>query len=136
VGCANYYTLLFMCPIIYLNYFLVHKISIYKYIYEIRKKKWKKEKEREFSASWAGGMSAQRARARAGSPAGPRRSGVARADAVGAGPRISVRRGGNDVERATEGGDRSGSTIGEVRGSSLMGARFCDKGVVARHGRG
>jgi hypothetical protein len=25
------------------------------YIYENRKKKWKKEKEKEFSASWAGG---------------------------------------------------------------------------------
>jgi hypothetical protein len=37
--------------------FLVHKISVneYIYIYENRKKKWKKEKEKGFSASWAGG---------------------------------------------------------------------------------
>jgi hypothetical protein len=55
----------------------------------------KRKKEREFSASWAGGILAQRARARAraGGPAGPRRSGAARADAVGVGPRVSERRG-------------------------------------------
>jgi hypothetical protein len=73
--------------------FSVHKISIYKYIYENRKKKWEKEKEREFSASWAGGILAQQARARAGGPADPRRSGATRADAVGASPRVSERRG-------------------------------------------
>jgi hypothetical protein len=33
----------------------VHKISIYVYIYENRKKKWKKEEEKEFHANWAGG---------------------------------------------------------------------------------
>jgi hypothetical protein len=53
----------------------------------------KKEKEREFLASWAVGISTQRARARAGGPAGPRRSGAARADAVGVGPRVNERRG-------------------------------------------
>jgi hypothetical protein len=68
-----------------------------------------KEKEKEFPARWAGGaFSAQpSANARAGaagSPAGPRRTGAARADAVGAGPRVSERRGVNGVERATEGG--------------------------------
>jgi hypothetical protein len=56
------------------------------------------EKEKEFSASWAErGTSAQRARARAGGPVGPRRSGAAWADAVGADPRVSERRGGEPV---------------------------------------
>ena len=41
---------------------------------------------------------------RAGDSAGPRRSSAARADAVGAGPRVSERSGVNGVERATEGG--------------------------------
>jgi hypothetical protein len=45
--------------------FLVHKISIYEYLYKNRKKKWKNEKEKEFSANLAGGISAQQARARA-----------------------------------------------------------------------
>jgi hypothetical protein len=48
VGCANYYTLLFLCPIILFKLFLVHKISACKYICENRKKKWEKEKEKEF----------------------------------------------------------------------------------------
>jgi hypothetical protein len=87
-----------------LNYFWSIK---YQYIYINGKKKWKKEKEKEFSASWAGGrISAQRARA--GGPAGPRRSKAARADAVGAGPHVSEGRGGNGVERATEGGELVG----------------------------
>jgi hypothetical protein len=34
------------------------------------------------------------------------------------------------------GANRSGSTAGEVRGGSPPGARFCDGGVMARHGRG
>jgi hypothetical protein len=73
---------------------------------KIGKRNGKRKKEREFSASWAGGISAQRARA--GDPADPRRSGAARADVVGVGPRISERRGGNAVERATEGGESVG----------------------------
>jgi hypothetical protein len=46
--------------------------------------------------------------------------------------------GGNGMEQAIEGGgaNRSGSTAGEVRGGSPPGARFCDGGEVARHGRG
>jgi hypothetical protein len=73
---------------------LVHKISIYVYIYENRKKKWKKEEEKEFHANWAGGdfgPASVGERARAGGPADPRRSGTARAGAVGAGPRASER---------------------------------------------
>jgi hypothetical protein len=123
--------------------FLVHKISIYEYIYENRKKKWKREKEKEFPANWAGGdfgpaSAGARARARAGGPAGPRRSGAARADAVGAGPCVSERRGVTAWSGRRRGGgaNRSSSTVGEVHGGSPPGARFCDGGEVARHGRG
>jgi hypothetical protein len=35
-------------PYNFFKLFLVHKISTYEYIYENRKKKWKKEKEKEF----------------------------------------------------------------------------------------
>jgi hypothetical protein len=31
--------------------FLVHKISIYAYVYENRKKKWKRKKKRNFHAN-------------------------------------------------------------------------------------
>jgi hypothetical protein len=72
-----------------------------------------KEKEKEFSANWARGILAQRARARAGGPAGPRRSGAARADTVGAGPRGSERR-GVTAWSGRPGGDRLGSTAGEA----------------------
>jgi hypothetical protein len=92
VGCANYYTLLFLCPIILFKLFFVHKISAYKYICENRKKKWEKEKEKEFQVNRAeGGISAwsgagARRRGQMG-PDGPRGAGDGTADAVGAGPR-------------------------------------------------
>jgi hypothetical protein len=62
--CQLLYIIIFV-PYDLFKLFLVHKISIYKYIYENGKKKWKKEKEKEFLASWTGGILAQRARARA-----------------------------------------------------------------------
>jgi hypothetical protein len=49
--------------------FLVHKISVYEYIYENRKKKWKKEKEKEFSGSWTGGRFRPSERGQATQPA-------------------------------------------------------------------
>jgi hypothetical protein len=67
VGCANYYTLLFSCPIIYLNYFWCIKYQhINIYIYGNREKKWEKEKKKGFSASWAGGEISAQPRAGAG----------------------------------------------------------------------
>jgi hypothetical protein len=76
--------------------FLVHKISIYVYIYmKIGKRNGKRKNKRnslltrprrgDFGPASAG------ARARVGGPAGPRRSGTARAGAVGAGLRASER---------------------------------------------
>jgi hypothetical protein len=106
--------------------FLVHKISVYKYIYENGKRVGKGKKKRNSQLAGIGGISAQRARAWAGGPAGPRRSGASRADVVGAGPRVSEMRGDEPV----------GSTAGEVHGGSPPRARFCDGGVVARHGWG
>jgi hypothetical protein len=80
-----------------------------------------KEKEKEFPARWAGGVSAQpSASARAGAaggPAGPRRSGTARADAVGAGPRVSERRG------LTAGSGAGGGVNGSAR-PPVMPAAF------------
>jgi hypothetical protein len=84
--------------------FLVHKISIYKYIYENRNKKWKKEKERGFSASWARGgfRPSERGRRQAAQPAHKGAEQRGRTPWVWA--HVSARGGGNDVERATEGG--------------------------------
>jgi hypothetical protein len=65
--------IIILCSLIYLDYFLVHKISIYAFIYENRKKKW--EKEKDFLTNWAlGGFrpsQGARAATRAGGPAGP-----------------------------------------------------------------
>jgi hypothetical protein len=58
VGCANYYTLLFFVSYNLFKLFLVHKISAYNYICENGKKKWEKEKEKEFQVNRAGGISA------------------------------------------------------------------------------
>jgi hypothetical protein len=61
---------------------------------KIGKRNGKKEKENEFPANWAGGdfgPASSGARARAGGPAGPQRSGTARAGTVGVGPRASER---------------------------------------------
>jgi hypothetical protein len=104
---------------------------------KIGKRNGKRKKKRNSQLAGPGGFSAQRARAGGpAGPAGPRRSGVAQADTVGAGPHISERRGRDGVERATRGAKRSGSTAGVVHGGSLPGAQFCDGGVVARHGWG
>jgi hypothetical protein len=78
--------------------FLVHKISIYIHIYKKMEKKRTKEKDKEFSVSWArggGGNLAQqghtRAVARVGGPLGPP-AGERRGDgAVGVGPRARGR---------------------------------------------
>jgi hypothetical protein len=66
-------------------------------------------------------MAPQRAqaRARASSPAVPRRSGAARADAVGVDPCVSERKGRNGVERATEGG-RTGRARSPVRSTAVL----------------
>jgi hypothetical protein len=117
--------------------FLVHKISIYKYIYEIRKKKWKKEKEREFSANWAEGEDFGPASAGAGRR--PSRPTEKQSDAGGhrgCGPMRQREEGVTTWSERRRGANRSGSTTGEVCGGSPPGARFCDRGVVARHGRG
>jgi hypothetical protein len=64
-----------------------------------RKKKLKREKKRVFSANWARGDFG---------PAGPRKGGMARANAVGAGPHV---RGGGGVTMS--GGERRAARGGE-----------------------
>jgi hypothetical protein len=86
----------------------------------------KGKKRRNSQLAGPGGRGISARRAWAGGPAGPWRSDAARADAVGVGPRVSERRGGEPV----------GSTAGEVCGGSPPRVRFCDEGVVARHRRG
>jgi hypothetical protein len=67
-----------------------------------------KEKRKGISCSLGRGVfSAQPSNStRAGATGGPRRSGAARADVVGVGPRASERRGVNGAKRATEGVNR------------------------------
>jgi hypothetical protein len=105
------------------------------YIYENRKKKWKKEKEKEFRVNWAGGDSGP-ASAWEGGPLGPPARETTRGwrgdDAVAW---THVLEGG-EVDSVRRGVNRSGLTAGEVRGGSPPGARFCDGGVAARHVRG
>jgi hypothetical protein len=67
------------------------------------------------------------ASARAGAAGGPRRSGAARADAVGTGPHVSERRGGgvNGTERRRRGGGEPvGLTAGDARDGSPSWVQF------------
>jgi hypothetical protein len=77
--------------------FLVHKISIYGFLYENRKRKRGKEKGKRILDSWARGDfgPAERGRTapRQNGPRQPMRRGDGAADAVGAGPRARERRG-------------------------------------------
>jgi hypothetical protein len=58
VGCANYYTLLFLCPIIYLNYFWCIKYQHIIIYVKMGKRNGKRKKEKEFQVNRAGGISA------------------------------------------------------------------------------
>jgi hypothetical protein len=53
VGCANSYNLLFLCSIIYLDYFWCIKYQHINIYVKMGKKKWEKKKEKVFLASWA-----------------------------------------------------------------------------------
>jgi hypothetical protein len=103
----------------------VHKISIYIHIYINRK--GKRKRKDISSASWAGGDFGLAERGRVGRrPTWPASGGTARGRHCGRGPTCQG-----------EGGQTGrGPTAGEVRGGSPPGSRFCDDGVVERHGRG
>jgi hypothetical protein len=81
VGCANSYTLLFLCPIIYLNYFgciKYHHINIY-----MKMGKNGKRKRKGISCSLGrGGVFGPAERERARQAAQPAHEGAARRDAV------------------------------------------------------
>jgi hypothetical protein len=112
----------------------VHKISIYAYVYENRKKKWKRKKKRYLPANWAGGggeISAQPGRARghaAGGLAWPASGGRHGDGAVGAGPCARGR------GRLTTSGGRTGE--GADRPVSGKTDRRRGSAVVLRRGSG
>jgi hypothetical protein len=68
VGCANYYTSLFLCPIIYLNYFWCIKYQHINIYMKMGKEMGKRKKEKGFQANGARGILAR-------SSAGARRRG-------------------------------------------------------------
>jgi hypothetical protein len=114
VGCANSYTLLFLCPIIYLNYFWCikyHHINIY--IYENGKKKWEKKKKKGFPACWAGGNfnppGRERARGRGRRPTWPISGGDGGERHHGVGPHVSEGRGLTARSRRRRGGELTGA---------------------------
>jgi hypothetical protein len=74
VGCANYYTLLFLCPIIYLNYFWCIKYQQINIYVEMGKRSGKRKKKRNSRLTGLGGISAWSGGRRAASlPIEPRR---------------------------------------------------------------
>jgi hypothetical protein len=105
VGCANSYTLLFLCPIIYLNYFWCIKYQHIN-IYMKMGKRNGKRKRKGFSCllGRGGGISAHRGeRARAtGGPAGPTARETGGGRRRGAGPHVCEGRG--LTARSSDGG--------------------------------
>jgi hypothetical protein len=125
VVCAISYTLLFLCPIIYLNYFWsikYHHINIY-----MGKRNGKRKRKGFYCLLGQGGdfgpSEAAHSAHRRGDGGGRCR---------GAGPHVSERRGVNGVERATEGGGKPTGARPPVK----PWVRFYGGGAVARHGRG
>jgi hypothetical protein len=121
--------------------FLVHKISAYKYICENGKKKWKKEKEKEFQVNRAGGdfglVSRGRVASRPNGPSRPTRSGGRHGGRRGRGPTRQRGRGetvSGGRRRAVRGGGEP--IAGEPDGGSSPVVRFWVDGVVAKHERG
>jgi hypothetical protein len=138
VGCANSYTLLFLCPIIYLNYFWCIKYQHTNiYIYENGKNKWEKKKKREFLLAGPGVILAHPdASARGRRPTRPISRETAGNDAV-AWAHTSARGGVNGAEQATEGGKLTGARPPVIsRDGSPPWVRFYGGGAVARYGRG
>jgi hypothetical protein len=145
VGCANSYTLLFLCPIIYLNYFWCIKyqhlnIYIYIYIYDNGKKKWEKKKERVFLLAGPGEILAHpgaSARGRGRRPTRPISGGDGGERRRGAGPHVSEGRGLTARSRRRRGGEPTEARPPvKSRGGSPPWVRFCGGGAVVRHGRG
>jgi hypothetical protein len=94
--------------------FLVHKISVYKYIYENRKKKWEKKKEKEFQVNRAGGdfglVRRGRAASRPNGPIRPMRSRGWHGGHRGCGPTRQRGRGETTSGEEEESGPRRGRT--------------------------
>jgi hypothetical protein len=140
VGCANFYTLLFLCPNNLFRQFLVHKILASKYICENGKRKGKRKRERIFQPTGPGGFwPRRRERERAGALSAhlaQPRGATAGEWHCGAGPHARERGEGNGVND-TEGGARArpGPVGGEPRGGSPPSVRFCGREAVAEHGR-
>jgi hypothetical protein len=104
VGCANSYTLLFLYPIIYLNYFWCIKYQYINIYMKMGKRNGKrKRKGNSCLLGWEGVILAHPGASAAGGPLGPSagNGAVARAH-------TSARGGVNGTERATEGESRPG----------------------------
>jgi hypothetical protein len=120
--------------------FLVHKISIYAFIYENRKNKWEKEKEKRISLLTGprGGILAQLGRGRAAQHGPP--TGAARLTAPWARAHVPAR-GGDSVRGGGDGGGGGGfgreeNRLPEFDGGSPPVIRFRVVGSVAKHGWG
>jgi hypothetical protein len=125
--------------------FLVHKISIYAYIYmKIGKRNGKRKKKRNFPANSVGGdfvLARARARPRGRRPSLARQRGTARGRRRGCGP-MCQREGEADGVGWSDGGGGEPAGVGKNRtptrfhGGSPSWFRFQVAGEVAKHGWG
>jgi hypothetical protein len=136
VGCANYYTLLFLCPIIYLNYFWCIKYQHINIYVKMGKRHGKREKKKEFQVNRAGGDSGLvgggRAASQPNGPSQPTRSRGRRGGRCGRGPTRQRGRG-----ETASGGRRAVRDGGEpVAGGPVLGGRGGGKARAGVGGHG
>jgi hypothetical protein len=112
VGVCHFLYLIILVPYNLFGLFLVHKISAYKYIYEMGKRNGKRKRKREFQLAGPGGISAHPgASARGGALAAQLRSTggettrVLGSDGVTAGPHVSESGGGGAAPRSDGAGE-------------------------------
>jgi hypothetical protein len=134
VGCANSYTLLFLCPIIYLDYFWCIKYQHINIYMKMGKRNGKRKRERIFQLAGSGGNfgpPGASARTRAClRPSWPSCAGRRRGTAQWRGPARQREGGADGVDDTEEGGARLGS------GRRRVPRRFSAVGPVLWRGSG
>jgi hypothetical protein len=138
VGCAISYILLFLCPIIYLNYFWRIKYQHIIIYMKMGKRNGEKKKKREFLLAGPRGDFGPPGRERGRRPTRPIREGDGGGRCCGASPHVSEGREVNGAKQQRRGGERSTGARPPVksRGGSPPWVWFYGGGAMARHGRG
>jgi hypothetical protein len=133
VRCANSYTLLFLCPIIYLNHFWCIKYQHTNIYMKMGKRNGKRKRKGNSCSLGRGVISAHPGASAAGGPLGPSAGETVGNGAVARAQTSAGGGGVNGAARATEGGESTGARPPvKSRGGSPPWVRFCGGGRGSR----